>query len=60
MPPTANKLTLHWKTNMVQSEKMGENSPKREKQREEGEEDSGDHVRTGDEKGEDSGKSGSE
>lgn len=60
MPPTANKLTLHRKTNMVQSGKVGENSPKREKKRDGGKEGSGDHVRTGDEKGEDSGKSGSE
>lgn len=60
MPPTANKLTLHRKTNMAQSGKVGENSPKREKKRDWGKEGSGDHVRTGDEKGEDSGKSGSE
>lgn len=45
---------------MAQSGKVGENSPKREKKRDGGKEASGDHVRTGDEKGEDSGKSGSE
>lgn len=58
-PPTANKLTLHRETNRAIRNEGG-NCCNRDKWRDEDEEGSGDYVRTGGEKGGDSGKSGSE